>query len=118
MALNDALTGLPNRRNFNERLDYEISLAAASQKQFAVIGLDLNRFKAINGLRGHSAGDAVLRILARRMLELIGEGEFVARLGGDEFAAIKHFEDKADLMAFLGRLEEVLVEKIQIDDFE
>lgn len=88
LALSDMLTGLPNRASFNERLDLEIALAQEQGTKLALIGIDLNRFKEINDLRGHHAGDEVLRILARRMSNLLREGEFVARIGGDEFAAL------------------------------
>ncbi|HIH2749641.1 TPA: MHYT domain-containing protein, partial [Burkholderia lata] len=75
LALSDMLTGLPNRASFNERLDLEIGLAQEHGTKLALIGIDLNRFKEINDLRGHHAGDEVLRILARRMANLLRDGE-------------------------------------------
>ncbi|NEK37392.1 putative bifunctional diguanylate cyclase/phosphodiesterase [Rhizobium leguminosarum] len=118
MALNDSLTGLPNRASFNERLDQEIALARGAGGKVALIGIDLDRFKEINDLRGHSVGDEVLRILSRRMINLLREGEFVARLGGDEFAAVHRLRNQADLLDFLSRLEAALTKPIRLDDYE
>ncbi|MGZ2749249.1 putative bifunctional diguanylate cyclase/phosphodiesterase [Burkholderia stagnalis] len=118
MALSDMLTGLPNRASFNERLDLELALAHERGARLALIGIDLNRFKEINDLRGHHAGDEVLRILARRMTNLLRDGEFVARIGGDEFAAICRMASDAHLTEFLERLEPALYKTIRLDDYE
>lgn len=118
MALSDMLTGLPNRASFNERLDLELALAHERGAKLALIGIDLNRFKEINDLRGHHAGDEVLRILARRMTNLLRDGEFVARVGGDEFAAICRMSSDAHLTEFLERLEPALFKTIRFDDYE
>lgn len=120
MAMNDTLTGLPNRANFSERLDHEIGRARDAGGKLALIGIDLNRFKEINDLRGHNAGDEVLRILGRRMKGLLRpeEGEFVARIGGDEFAAISRMEDKADISDLLARLEGALFKPIRLEESE
>jgi diguanylate cyclase len=118
MALNDPLTGLPNRTSFAERLDGELARAEKDGHRLAVIGIDLNRFKEINDFRGHSAGDRALQMIADRLTQsLVADGEFVARIGGDEFAALKDFRDEDDLHAFLGRIEAALFEPLQIDDF-
>lgn len=118
MALSDALTGLPNRGSFNERLDLEIALANERGGRLALIGIDLNRFKEINDLRGHHAGDEVLRILARRMTNMLENNEFVARIGGDEFAAISRMDDGTNLPDFLARLEAVLHKPVRLDEYE
>ncbi|MDF3152724.1 EAL domain-containing protein [Mesorhizobium sp. XAP10] len=119
LALNDALTGLPNRVSFNDRLDHEIDRACEGEDTMtAVIVIDLDRFKEINDLRGHAAGDQALKIVARRLAKLTGEGEFVARLGGDEFAAIKRFKDQKDLLGMVSRLEKSLFEPLRLEDFE
>ncbi|MBN3818804.1 EAL domain-containing protein [Paraburkholderia sp. Se-20369] len=118
MALSDMLTGLPNRASFNERLDLELALAHERGAKLALIGIDLNRFKEINDLRGHHAGDEVLRILARRMTNLLRDGEFIARIGGDEFAAICRMGSDAHLTEFLERLEPALYKTIRLDDYE
>jgi diguanylate cyclase (GGDEF)-like protein len=118
MALTDNLTGLPNRVAFSERLAHEIGLARERAGQLAVIGIDLNRFKEINDLRGHQAGDEVLQTLARRMAALLRGQESVARVGGDEFTALKPFEDHADLGDFLSRLESALYAPVRQGDWE
>lgn len=118
LALNDTLTGLPNRANFNERLDLEMSLAHESKGSFALIGIDLNRFKEINDLRGHSAGDEVLRVLGRRIKNLLreDENEFVARTGGDEFSALYRMDGAHGISNLLARLEDALFKPIRVDD--
>ncbi|HEV2573998.1 MAG TPA: EAL domain-containing protein [Beijerinckiaceae bacterium] len=118
MALNDSLTGLPNRVSFHDHLDREISWANATNGKFALVGIDLDRFKEINDLRGHKAGDEALKILARRMASLIGKDEFVARLGGDEFSATLRVSDSAHMLDFLTQLEKVLFEPVTVEDFE
>lgn len=118
MAMNDSLTGLPNRASFNDRLDFDIADAGRNGGKVALIGIDLNRFKEVNDIRGHAVGDTVLQVLARRMQAVLKEGEFVARLGGDEFAAMQRMRGHAGLMDYLGRLEAVLVEPIAIHDYE
>jgi diguanylate cyclase (GGDEF)-like protein/PAS domain S-box-containing protein len=117
MARHDALTGLPNRVSFNDHLDLAIAEVRPGEK-VAVIGIDLDRFKEINDLRGHATGDAVLRTLSERMSATLKAGEFAARFGGDEFAAVKSFAHHDDLMDFVGRLEACLFDRMAIDDFE
>jgi diguanylate cyclase (GGDEF)-like protein len=87
LAHHDALTALPNRAAFNERLEQQLSDAKASGKGFALLCLDLDRFKEINDVFGHVTGDALLQEAARR-LKGAAESAFLARLGGDEFALI------------------------------
>ncbi len=89
LALHDALTGLPNRRAFNERLEQEIAAHGADDgRQLALLCLDLDRFKEINDLFGHAAGDAMLQRVAQSMAGVLGSDQMFARLGGDEFAII------------------------------
>ncbi|MEH3108476.1 MAG: diguanylate cyclase [Agrobacterium cavarae] len=120
MALYDALTGLPNRANFNERLEEELALADAQKGRLAMIGIDLNRFKEINDTRGHHVGDDVLTDLGLRLKQLVREdkGEFVARVGGDEFAALFRIQDDemVGINRFLKRLETVMFTPINIDE--
>ena len=118
MALNDLLTGLPNRSSFADHLQREMGHAKEDGVKLAVIGIDLDRFKEINDLRGHKAGDQALKAIGRRLLRLVRDGEFVARVGGDEFAAAKRFREQSELLDFVARLEKVLFEPIRIDDFE
>lgn len=118
MALNDLLTGLPNRGSFADYLQGEMQHAEEDGAKLAVIGIDLDRFKEINDLRGHKAGDQALKAIGRRLARLVKDGEFVARVGGDEFAAAKRFRSQSELLDFVARLEKTLFEPIRIDDFE
>jgi diguanylate cyclase (GGDEF)-like protein len=87
MTHHDTLTDLPNRAAFNECIVSTIGLASVSNESFALLCLDLDRFKSVNDVFGHAVGDALLREVARR-LEAACQGTFLARLGGDEFAVI------------------------------
>ncbi|MEF0942868.1 putative bifunctional diguanylate cyclase/phosphodiesterase [Rhizobium sp. BR 362] len=118
MAAHDALTGLPNRVTFEKHIGALLDEAQGTDRRFAVIGIDLNRFKEINDTLGHSAGDEALRILSRRMSQCLGEGEFVARLGGDEFAAVKRCGTTRDISAFAGRLAEIFKRPVRLGGME
>jgi diguanylate cyclase len=88
LAHHDSLTGLPNRNSFNDRLDWEIEAHKASRRSLAVMCLDLDRFKDVNDLFGHGAGDALLQKVAKNVTEILDQNQMMARLGGDEFAII------------------------------
>lgn len=93
-ALRDHLTGLPNRL----ALEGELARLAAGEWNFSVLALDLDRFKPINDLFGHHAGDLALIEVAQRLTAQLLPGEFLARIGGDEFVAIVHRDrQRADL---------------------
>jgi diguanylate cyclase (GGDEF)-like protein/PAS domain S-box-containing protein len=88
LAHHDALTGLANRTSFHARLEREMRAADAQGTRLAVLCLDLDRFKEVNDLYGHAAGDAMLRDLALRVGGLLDASQLMARLGGDEFAIL------------------------------
>ena len=99
-ALHDSLTGLPNRGLFMDRLERAIAYARRRPEHpFAVIFLDLDRFKVINDRVGHVAADAVLVALARRLEGCLRVGDSVARLGGDEFALLLQDVDDPSVVA-------------------
>jgi diguanylate cyclase (GGDEF)-like protein/PAS domain S-box-containing protein len=87
-ALHDALTGLPNRTLFMDRLSLALKRSQRERHLFAVLFLDLDRFKTINDSLGHAAGDELLVVVARRLESVLSPGDTVARLGGDEFAVM------------------------------
>ena len=88
LAHHDSLTGLPNRLLFNDRLGQAITLAKRDSSRFALLYLDLDRFKPVNDTLGHTAGDEVLRNAAARIRQQVRESDTVARVGGDEFTVI------------------------------
>jgi diguanylate cyclase (GGDEF)-like protein/PAS domain S-box-containing protein len=81
----DALTGLPNRVLFDDRLNIALAQVIRSQKKIAVMLLDLDRFKEVNDKLGHSAGDKLLQAVGERLTKLLRKMDTVARMGGDEF---------------------------------
>ena len=88
VAHHDSLTGLPNRLLFNDRLDQAISLAKRNSRQFALLYLDLDKFKPVNDTLGHTIGDELLKDVATRIRRQVRESDTVARIGGDEFIVI------------------------------
>ncbi len=89
MAHHDALTNLPNRVLFRERMDDALRLARHTGEEPAVLLLDLDFFKDVNDTLGHPAGDALLDMVAQRLRACVGREDVVARLGGDEFAVLQ-----------------------------
>ncbi|HZJ11155.1 MAG TPA: GGDEF domain-containing protein [Methyloceanibacter sp.] len=89
LAHHDPLTGLPNRAALRQRLDEMLADAQAGGWSFAVLCLDLDRFKEVNDLYGHGAGDQVLRMAADRMGGALSPKEFIGRVGGDEFVVLQ-----------------------------
>ncbi len=88
LALQDPLTGLPNRRRFDDALNAAIGAPPRSGGTHALLTLDLNGFKKINDVHGHGAGDEMLRVVAARLGAAVRQGDLVARQGGDEFAVL------------------------------
>jgi diguanylate cyclase (GGDEF)-like protein/PAS domain S-box-containing protein len=90
VAHHDSLTGLPNRLLFNDRLEQAIGLAKRNSAHFALLYLDLDKFKPVNDTLGHAAGDELLQEVAKRIRRQVRESDTVARMGGDEFTVILH----------------------------
>lgn len=96
LAHRDALSGLANRLSFDNALNEAADRLAHAP--FAVIACDLDRFKAVNDLHGHAAGDEVIRVVAERLRDTVGENGLVGRVGGDEFVILVHaFRDRPRL---------------------
>jgi diguanylate cyclase (GGDEF)-like protein len=115
IAMTDTLTGLPNRMAFNERLDHALVDAALAGSRIAVLSFDFDRFKEVNDLFGHAAGDELLRITSERLSSFLTEREYVARLGGDEFVMIHTLPSADSVHALANRLVEQLSKPIDWD---
>lgn len=117
LAHHDALTGLANRRFFYDRLAHSIALAERKEAGFALLCLDLDRFKQVNDTRGHDVGDRLLRMAADRLRANVRESDIVARFGGDEFAVLQMDVEQPFAAADLGkRLVACLAEPYSIGD--
>jgi diguanylate cyclase (GGDEF)-like protein len=90
LANSDTLTGLPNRKSFNDHLQRSVDAGKRSGFPFCLLILDLDRFKSVNDTYGHAAGDTLLVEVADRLRRLMRRSDFVSRLGGDEFAVVLH----------------------------
>src|SRR6202012_3035501 len=112
LAHHDPLTALPNRSYFNARIDQEIANLEVGGS-LAVLCLDLDRFKEVNDLFGHAAGDAVLQSVAARVTAILDKGQMMARLGGDEFAILMPRLRKP---AEAGALAESILEALRAPD--
>ena len=84
----DSLTELPNRQSLHDKLQLACQLSAANQERFAVLFIDLDRFKEVNDTLGHHAGDLLLRETGHRLREVLRSQDMAARIGGDEFAVL------------------------------
>lgn len=103
LANYDTLTGLPNRSLFMDRLNSQLELAGLKKNMFAVMFIDLDRFKHINDSLGHDAGDELLKHVARLLKECVRDSDTVARLGGDEFTVLLTDLDAKDVAGKIAR---------------
>lgn len=119
MALFDRLTGLPNRLLLEDRLEQARHRAARTGRPFAVMFVDLDRFKPVNDIFGHVVGDAVLGAVAQRLLKSVRQEDTVARIGGDEFAVVLADLGQAGDAALVGdKILEALAQPICIAGHE
>lgn len=116
LAYHDELTGLPNRRMFAERVKAEMARSAHGGTRFALLWLDLDRFKTINDSMGHSFGDQLLVAVAERISKISSKPERVFRLGGDEFTfLLSDIQDAAEAEAAAQRLVEAFVAPVRVE---
>ncbi len=120
VAFHDSLTDLANRNCFNERLNAAVERNRNDAEQgFAVMFMDLDRFKLVNDSLGHPAGNALLCEVARRLSDAVRPGDLVARLGGDEFAVLlEQVREPTTAMALAQRLQHVLSAPMMINGTE
>ncbi|HZF80218.1 MAG TPA: EAL domain-containing protein [Rubrivivax sp.] len=118
-AYHDALTGLPNRAYFAERLAESILLAARHGHNCALMFIDLDRFKIVNDSLGHDAGDELLRTVAGRLQGSLRDSDLLFRMGGDEFTVIlPHIAGPEDAASVARRLHEVLIRPIAVHEHQ
>ncbi|WP_443190776.1 EAL domain-containing protein [Pseudomonas indica] len=118
-ANHDSLTGLPNRNLLHDRIRQAIAFASRDGTSFTLAFLDIDHFKLINDGMGHNAGDQLLRMVAARLLENVGEVDTVARLGGDEFIILLAHTDQLDKqIAWLEHLKERIAEPMELEGQE
>nr|WP_229264650.1 GGDEF domain-containing phosphodiesterase [Duganella sp. 1411] len=113
LAFFDVLTGLPNRRLLMDRIETLLASSARSATFSAVMFIDLDRFKTINDARGHAIGDALLRMAAERLSQLVRKADTVARIGGDDFVVVlAHLGDDLESAT---RAARTVADKVRLD---
>ena len=119
LAYRDALTGLPNRRLFEDRLAIALAQAHRYRHRIAVVFVDLDRFKQVNDTLGHAIGDELLQTVARRLTSCVREADTVARLSGDEFTLLLPGLNYAeDVGTITRKLQETLRRPFTIDSHD
>jgi len=117
MASHDELTGLPNRMRFGEQLAEALRSAAQRGAWLCVAYADFDNFKFVNDSLGHSAGDALLKTMAERMVAAVGPNDIVSRVGGDEFVVllVDPPKDRPTIGAMLHRIRSAVVAPVELD---
>ena len=117
LALHDPLTGLPNRRLLEDRIEHALQHSARMRGKSAILYLDLDGFKAINDTYGHGYGDEILKLVAARLVNASRKEDTVARIGGDEFVIVLgNLAGKGDAREPAAKLIEVISEPYFIND--
>ncbi len=116
MATHDYLTGLPNRVLLTDRFAIVAALARRNKFKLAVMSLDLDKFKSINDTLGHNAGDQVLKVISRRLTEIIRASDTIARIGGDEFILVLlETNQREDATVIAQKILNAFIEPLSID---
>lgn len=119
MAMHDVLTGLANRRYFEQAFERALSQARRSTENFGILSIDLNAFKPVNDTYGHATGDHLLKIVAERLRKATRASDFCARMGGDEFAILcTSIRTTEGLDEFTRKVKETLSAPFTPDDQE
>ena len=118
-AYHDALTGLPNRLLFRDRLTIALAHAKRQRTPLVLMFLDLDRFKVVNDTLGHSLGDELLRVIAERLRSVLREGDTIARMGGDEFTVLlTDLKDARDAARIAQKLLETVAHPVRVEGHE
>jgi len=118
-AYHDALTGLPNRAYFSERLGETIALAQRTNQSCALMFVDLDRFKIVNDSLGHEAGDSLLKVVAARIQACLRESDLLFRMGGDEFTVILSQITAPEDAAFVARrVQDAVAAPVSVHEHE
>jgi diguanylate cyclase (GGDEF)-like protein len=116
IALHDALTGLPNRVLFEQRLDFGLSLSKRRGWWLAVLFIDIDKFKSINDAYGHDLGDNVLLMVANRLKSFVRQEDTVSRWGGDEFVCLLlEIKQEADVTRLAKRMADRIAKICEFD---
>ena len=119
LAYHDALTGLPNRHLFVDRLDHALNRAKRTGDTLAVLFVDIDHFKSINDSLGHTAGDTLLRTLATRLKATLRTDDTVARLGGDEFTMLMSgVREPNDLLRLADKVHSTIKVPVEVESRE
>lgn len=119
LAEHDVLTGLSNRNLLEQYLSTAIINAKESKQRIAILFLDLDHFKFVNDSMGHEVGDVLLKEIAERFRQCLRPQDIISRLGGDEFVIIiPHIHDKQEIIEIIGRLQNQLLSKINLNNKE
>jgi diguanylate cyclase (GGDEF)-like protein/PAS domain S-box-containing protein len=118
VANHDALTGLPNRIQYHERLRLELARAKRHSHRLGIFMIDLDRFKYVNESLGHNAGDVLLQEVAARLAALCQDGDLVARTGGDEFMLLAELDDEFHVARFAEKIQRTVSRPLVVNEQE
>lgn len=115
LLLFDPLTGLPNRRHFDQQYHQAIASASRDRRRLALVFMDLNGFKDINDQLGHEAGDEALRVVAARLLEVVRQSDCLVRIAGDEFVLLlENVGSREEVVKLIKRIGEVVAREVEL----